>query len=53
MIENKRIKIGIISDTHGLLRTEVMDILQYSDCIIHAGDEERPELLDAIRSLVA
>ena len=28
MIENKRIKIGIISDTHGLLRTEVLDILQ-------------------------
>lgn len=27
MIENKRIKIGIISDTHGLLRTEVLDIL--------------------------
>lgn len=25
MIENKRIKIGIISDTHGLLRTEVLD----------------------------
>ena len=31
MIENKRIKIGIISDTHGLLRTEVLDILQSCD----------------------
>ena len=28
MIENKRIKIGIISDTHGLLRTEVLDNMQ-------------------------
>lgn len=36
MIENKRIKIGIISDTHGLLRTEVLDILQSCDCIFHA-----------------
>ena len=26
MTENKKIKIGIISDTHGLLRTEVLDI---------------------------
>ena len=44
MIENKRIKIGIISDTHGLLRTEVLDILQSCDCIFHAGDVDRPEL---------
>ena len=51
MIENKRIKIGIISDTHGLLRTEVLDILQSCDCIFHAGDVDRPELLDTIRSL--
>ena len=53
MIENKRIKIGIISDTHGLLRTEVLDILQSCDCIFHAGDVDRPELLDTIRSLGA
>lgn len=33
MTENKKIKIGIISDTHGLLRTEVLDILQSCDCI--------------------
>ena len=51
MIENKRIKIGIISDTDGLLRTEVLDILQSCDCIFHAGDVDRPELLDTIRSL--
>ena len=46
-------KIGIISDTHGLLRTEVLDILQSCDCIFHAGDVDRPELLDTIRSLGA
>ena len=53
MIENKRIKIGIISDTHGLLRTEVLDILQSCDCIFHAGDVDRPEILDAITLLRA
>ena len=53
MTENKKIKIGIISDTHGLLRTEVLDILQSCDCIFHAGDVDRPELLDTIRSLGA
>ena len=31
-------KIGIISDTHGLLRPEVLEILKTCDCILHAGD---------------
>ena len=30
-------KIGIISDTHGLLRSEILEILKDCDCIIHAG----------------
>ena len=33
-------KIGIISDTHGLLRPEVLEILKTCDCILHAGDVE-------------
>ena len=44
-------KIGIISDTHGLLRPEVLEILKTCDCILHAGDVDRPELLDRIRCL--
>jgi putative phosphoesterase len=32
------IRIGLISDTHGLLRPEAMDVLRGSDVIIHAGD---------------
>lgn len=44
-------KIGIISDTHGLLRQEVIDILKDCDCILHAGDVDRPELLDKLRYL--
>lgn len=42
-------KIGIISDTHGLLRTEVIEILKDCDCILHAGDADCPELLDQLR----
>ncbi|MDO4519801.1 MAG: metallophosphoesterase family protein [Eubacteriales bacterium] len=42
-------KVGIISDTHNMLRPEVKKILQDCDCIIHAGDVCRPEILDEIR----
>ena len=44
-------KLGIISDTHGLLRSEVVEILKSCDCILHAGDIDRPELLDELRYL--
>lgn len=44
-------KLGIISDTHGLLRPEVVEILKNCDCILHAGDVDRPELLDELRYL--
>ncbi|MBW8758884.1 MAG: metallophosphoesterase family protein [Burkholderiales bacterium] len=32
------IRIGLISDTHGLLRSEAVDVLRGSDFIVHAGD---------------
>ena len=44
-------KIGILSDTHGLMRPEVMEILKTCDYIFHAGDVNKPELLDMIRPL--
>lgn len=46
-------KIGIISDTHGLLRPEILEILKTCDCILHAGDVTRPELLDELRCLAS
>lgn len=46
-------KIGIISDTHGLLRPEVMEILKTCDCIFHGGDIDKPEVLDALRPLAS
>ena len=43
-------KVGIISDTHGLLRPEVLEILKDCDCILHAGDVTQERLLDEIRN---
>jgi hypothetical protein len=37
--------IGVISDTHGLLRPEAVEALRGSDAIIHAGDVGDPEIL--------
>ena len=44
-------KIGIISDTHGLLRPQVLEILKTCDCILHGVDINRPEILDQLRWL--
>jgi putative phosphoesterase len=43
--------IGIISDTHGLLRPEARDRLAGVDHIIHAGDIGRPEVIAGLREL--
>ena len=44
-------KIGVISDTHGLLRPEVVEVLHGCDAILHAGDVNKPEILDALRAI--
>jgi uncharacterized protein len=43
--------IGIISDTHGLLRPEACERLAGVDHIIHAGDIGRPEVIAGLRAL--
>lgn len=43
--------VGIISDTHGLMRPQALAALRGSDLIIHAGDVGRPEVLDDLRGL--
>lgn len=43
--------IGVISDTHGLLRPEALSALQRSDHIIHAGDIGDPEILDRLSAI--
>ena len=44
-------KIGIISDTHSLLRVEAKAVLSGCDAIVHAGDIGRPAVLDELRAL--
>lgn len=43
--------IGVISDTHGLLRPQALAALRGSDLIIHAGDVGQAEILDPLRAL--
>ena len=45
------IKVGIISDTHGLLRPAVLEKLQSCDYILHGGDVNKPEILDMLRDI--
>ena len=45
------LRIGIISDTHGLIRPEALDALRGSDHIVHAGDIGSPAVLTALRGL--
>ena len=44
-------KIGLISDTHGLLRPEALVALQGCDQIVHAGDIGKPQILEALAAL--
>jgi len=43
--------VGVISDTHGLLRREAVAALRGSDCIVHAGDVGSPEILDELAKI--
>ena len=44
-------KIGIISDTHGLLRPEVIKALEGCDAILHGGDINRQEILEKLEGI--
>lgn len=44
-------RVGLISDTHGLLREEALAFLWGSDRIIHAGDIGGPEILEALEDI--
>ena len=41
-------KIGIVSDTHGMLRPEVIETLEGCDAILHGGDITGPEILEKL-----
>lgn len=43
--------VGVISDTHGLLRAEAVAALREADFIVHAGDVGTPEILEELRAI--
>lgn len=45
------IQVGVISDTHGLLRPEVLEWLSASDHIIHASDIGKPEIVPRLEAI--
>jgi len=46
-----RARIGVISDTHGLVRPEVLEAFNSVDLIVHAGDVGNAEVLKELRSI--
>lgn len=44
-------KIGIISDTHGLLRAQVFDAFQGVEHVLHAGDVGNPDILTELEAI--
>jgi putative phosphoesterase len=50
-VPSNKVIIGVISDTHGLLRPEAFAALQGSDHIVHAGDVGRPDILQELTAI--
>lgn len=44
-------RIGVLSDTHGKLREEVVEILRGCDVILHAGDINTPKVVESLRKI--
>ena len=44
-------RIGVISDTHGLVRPEAIAALKGSELILHAGDIGKPQVLESLASI--
>ena len=42
-------RLAILSDTHGLLRLEVAELLKSADAILHGGDINRQSIVDQLR----
>jgi len=45
------VRIGLISDTHGLLRPEALRFLAGCDRIVHGGDIGKPTILDELAQI--
>jgi putative phosphoesterase len=49
--QRRAVRIGLISDTHGLLRPEALDFLAGSDHIVHGGDIGGPDILERLAAI--
>jgi putative phosphoesterase len=45
------VRLGVISDTHGLLRPEVFEVFKQVDHILHAGDVGEPQILIELEAI--
>ena len=43
--------VGVIADTHGVLRSSAVQALEATDLIVHAGDIGKPEVLDDLKKI--
>jgi putative phosphoesterase len=50
-LSKKTTILGLISDTHGLLREQALAALRGSDLILHAGDVGAPEILETLKAI--
>ena len=50
-MRGSEIVVGVISDTHGLLRPEAIRALRGADMIIHAGDVGHPAVIEELRGV--
>lgn len=51
LVGQRHIVVGVISDTHGLLRPEALAALNGSDLIVHAGDVGSAHILEQVRAI--
>jgi putative phosphoesterase len=51
MTAEQIIRLGLISDTHGLLRPQAVESLRGCDALLHAGDVGSAQVLDSLRSV--
>jgi putative phosphoesterase len=50
-VSSTPLTVGVISDTHGLLRPQATEALKGSDLIVHAGDVGDPQILEQLRGI--
>jgi len=49
MTKNKRVTVGILSDSHGFLHTKIAEVVNQCDYILHAGDIFNAHILEQLK----